>query len=286
VVLYLTDATFFTTMSSKILRDLNTVLHPCSIETLSLQRGIFACGFYELDESNEGTKRNGNISIFDSERSTSYSSNDCRSGVLDMKISGEVVAAAHAESTLTLYEFHDINSIVTDGSEPLIEKDCITYPEEGLFLSLDWDSQCKFEMSEYESTGASSKIAVSTQNGSLIVFERGSERRLEESYAVQRAHHMAGEVMPVWIVAFDCHSRHRLVSGGDDCVLRLWDIRSGTAPTASIKGQHDAGVTSAQWHPLDENIFATGSYDEHVRVWDHRATKVPLVKQHAGKISK
>jgi diphthamide biosynthesis protein 7 len=33
---------------------------------------------------------------------------------------------------------------------------------------------------------------------------------------------------------------------------------------------HSAGVTSIKWNPFVENVVATGSYDECLRIWDER----------------
>ena len=40
------------------------------------------------------------------------------------------------------------------------------------------------------------------------------------------------------------HSKNRLASGGDDMMLRLWDLRDFSAPVASNKKNHTAGVTA------------------------------------------
>eukprot|EP00601_Ochromonadales_sp_CCMP2298_P013308 CAMPEP_0173244560 /NCGR_PEP_ID=MMETSP1142-20121109/16171_1 /TAXON_ID=483371 /ORGANISM="non described non described, Strain CCMP2298" /LENGTH=142 /DNA_ID=CAMNT_0014176369 /DNA_START=229 /DNA_END=653 /DNA_ORIENTATION=- len=122
--------------------------------------------------------------------------------------------------------------------------------------------------------------------------------------------------MPAWIVAFDPHTGGQLVSGGDDCVLKLWDVSGVTvsqtrhvekgeggvggvggegggdgedadeddeevvqAPLA-VNRKHEAGVTAAQWHPTLPSVFATGSYDGFVRVWGGLAQ--PLLEVDTG----
>ena len=47
-------------------------------------------------------------------------------------------------------------------------------------------------------------------------------------------------------------------TGGDDCKLKLWDLRTGTTFPSAVKKDFSAGVTTTQSHPLAENIFAVG----------------------------
>ena len=49
-----------------------------------------------------------------------------------------------------------------------------------------------------------------------------------------------------------------------------------------ISKNHSAGVTSAKWHPTDSNIFASGSYDEVVFIWDKRNMNAPLISIPTG----
>ncbi|XP_007256542.3 glutamate-rich WD repeat-containing protein 1 [Astyanax mexicanus] len=60
-----------------------------------------------------------------------------------------------------------------------------------------------------------------------------------------------------------------LLSGGDDGLLKVWDLRqfkSGRA-VASFK-QHSAPVTSVEWNPVDSSVFAAAGADDVVSQWD------------------
>ncbi|KAL7875261.1 hypothetical protein SRHO_G00062310 [Serrasalmus rhombeus] len=60
-----------------------------------------------------------------------------------------------------------------------------------------------------------------------------------------------------------------LLSGGDDGLLKVWDLRqfqSGRA-VASFK-QHSAPITSVEWNPVDSSVFAAAGADDVVSQWD------------------
>ncbi|KAI1885863.1 hypothetical protein AGOR_G00208150 [Albula goreensis] len=60
-----------------------------------------------------------------------------------------------------------------------------------------------------------------------------------------------------------------LLSGGDDGLLKVWDLRQFQSgrPVATFK-QHSAPVTSVQWNPLDSSVFAASGADDVVSLWD------------------
>ncbi|KAL5018585.1 hypothetical protein ScPMuIL_004307 [Solemya velum] len=73
-----------------------------------------------------------------------------------------------------------------------------------------------------------------------------------------------------WITAFNCFDKNMVYSGGDDCKLKGWDLR--TDPVC----QHSMGVCSLQTSPCVQNILCSGSYDENVMIWDTRQMRRPL----------
>lgn len=79
-----------------------------------------------------------------------------------------------------------------------------------------------------------------------------------------------------WIAAFNCHSPHLVMTGGDDCLFKAWDLRQDFTTAALVSKHHDAGVTTVSVHPHREHLLLTGSYDENIRGWDTRSMKSPI----------
>jgi len=64
-----------------------------------------------------------------------------------------------------------------------------------------------------------------------------------------------------------------LVAGSDDGALRVWDLRSlkGKANDCSCVAHfkwHKSPITSVQWDPNDESVFAAASEDDSITIWD------------------
>lgn len=81
-----------------------------------------------------------------------------------------------------------------------------------------------------------------------------------------------------WICRFDAHQPNLIYSGGDDGLLKLWDMREAvTSPSVLFRSKlHTAGVTAIESHPKEPFVFCSGSYDKQVHIWDHRAMRRPL----------
>ncbi|XP_061632080.1 glutamate-rich WD repeat-containing protein 1 [Phyllopteryx taeniolatus] len=60
-----------------------------------------------------------------------------------------------------------------------------------------------------------------------------------------------------------------LLSGGDDGLLKVWDLRQFKTgrPVANFK-QHCAPITSVEWNPVDSSVFAASGADDVVSQWD------------------
>lgn len=60
-----------------------------------------------------------------------------------------------------------------------------------------------------------------------------------------------------------------LLSGGDDGILKVWDLRQFKAGSAVANfKQHSAPITSVEWNPVDSSVFAASGADDVVSQWD------------------
>lgn len=58
-------------------------------------------------------------------------------------------------------------------------------------------------------------------------------------------------------------------SGGDDGVLKVWDLRNfqNKTPIATFK-HHTNHITTVEWNPLDSTVLASGGDDDQIAIWD------------------
>ncbi|XP_050391502.1 glutamate-rich WD repeat-containing protein 1 isoform X1 [Patella vulgata] len=60
-----------------------------------------------------------------------------------------------------------------------------------------------------------------------------------------------------------------IVSGGDDGVIKIWDLRQfQTGQPAALFKHHTSPVTSVEWHPTDSSVFAVAGEDDQLSLWD------------------
>ena len=159
------------------------------------------------------------------------------SGVLDMKLSEvnnssktQLLGIALSSATISFCSV----LVEGDGRINLVQLPKLNtfLRDEGLILSLSW-SECK--------------LAASTQSSSIVIFDvRNDSSGVEMIHQIKNAHQLLDENVPAWTTAFDKHDCRRLISGGDDMMLKLWDMRvSGSSGPISInKRTHRAGVTA------------------------------------------
>ncbi|KDQ07691.1 hypothetical protein BOTBODRAFT_192246 [Botryobasidium botryosum FD-172 SS1] len=245
---------------------------------------ILVCGTYQLSErasddpsldaaelSSKQNKRLGRCLVYQIGVEDSSISEIQRFGlpaVLDMKWchgkyeEGSILAIADAEGRITL---HRLNN---DQRKIRLEQVFQCAPPDVLCLSLDWSNRRWGD-------AHSASLIVSRSDGelSLLRCANGDMREVMSWHA--------HEFEP-WIAAWNYWDANIVYSGGDDCKLKGWDVRQDPAQPTFVNRRFDAGVTTIQSHPHVEHIFAVGSYDASVRLFDARKPLAPLSTSGVG----
>ena len=257
----------------KLINEINTVSHPCSIESVRFDlknNASFACGYYELNE--EDQSRAGSCILYNNvcnEIPNGKYSFD--SGILDMKWNHHnILGCALANSTLTLLEANDNNN---DDRNANIFNELVSISDDtqGMFLSIDWN---KYVNNQLCVTTQSSTAIIYTLNtsGSTSNNSNNSSSSLTEVYRIEDGHDIGGENVPMWVCCWSGYNSNILVTGGDDCKLKLYDIRCKYIPITTTTttyaanndddndeyndsschyklgvGRHNEGVTSLLW---------------------------------------
>lgn len=295
---------------SKFLDRLETRWNACSLEThpsSSFEEDapiVAVIGCYELED--DSNHRHGQLLLHSIQQQESLKFHheqtiDTESGVLDGKwCTGENplwYATANASGKLHLYELCTANKDTTSESSSAFQLKHLTcseanVEEDGLALSLAWDSSPHDNISQRHIVSSYSKGGLAVH---AIPTTATSTMEMEQVHR-WKAHSLFGCDAEVWTACFaNSHSSssepsNEILSGGDDGQLKLWDLRlvddsssSTQSCVASNKREFEAGVTTISYHPTEEYLFAVGSYDEYLRLFDKRNLMVPLQKRcHVG----
>jgi len=230
------------------------------------------------------------------------------SGVLDAKwcppiANARYLASACASGCIHVHKLatemekdstSDLRSRLQLVSSSSIRPDDVHVQSTRLALSLDWEKRSE-DSDEADSSIMHRKILSSYSDGSLAIqsFDSESPSLVEEER--WDAHALFGCPSEVWTCCFAASATtgqsavsndgtNVVISGGDDCIMKLWDVRSHLSqPTTKIgNDEFDAGVTAVSYHPTMEHVFAVGSYDEVVRLYDIRTLRDPLCRVSVG----
>lgn len=275
-------------MGAFALQTVDTELTADSVEWCPLQgcRHLLACGTYQLrrpedppaDPQSKGRMeveprvRLGRLYLYNFNENKSIQplvevQRKDTSAILDMKwchipVAGHaLLGLADARGSiqlLRLVESEEKSHVLEPLSSLALEEQCLA-------LSLDWSTG---------KTGRARdqplKIISSDSTGQLHLLMVNETGPKLQKVAAWQAHQFEA-----WIAAFDYWHTEIVYSGGDDGLLRGWDTRVPGKFLFTSK-RHTMGVCSIQSSPHWEHVLATGSYDEHILLWDTRNMKQPL----------
>lgn len=78
------------------------------------------------------------------------------------------------------------------------------------------------------------------------------------------------------VISWNRRTSYLLLSGGDEGGIKVWDLRNvktngTTAPAASPVATfswHQSPITSIEWHPTEDSMFAASGADDQLTLWD------------------
>ena len=165
--------------------------------------------------------------------------------------------------------------------------------ENALCLSLAWNDFINTTSNDNTNVLSDDQIVSSYSNGTVALHKVATSTinddesqnivvSIEETHR-WNAHTMFGCPSEVWTCSFLRGHENVILSGADDVTLKVWDVRQTQRHIHKIgESEFDAGVTAVSSHPSIDHIFAVGSYDEYVRIYDYRKMDQPMSKVHVG----
>lgn len=246
---------------------------------VSSRHNILVCGTYQLQkgswEDDAAPTRTGRLYLFEFRQEgpmspplTELQRMDT-AAILDLKwchvpvSERPVLGLAAATGDLQLYALKDSQ----ESGHRLQPLSSLEVGPERLVLSLDW-STGRLDSSDV-------RVVCSDSTGCISVAS------LEEGALTVQSQWKAHD-FEAWISAFSYWDTQLIYSGGDDCKLKGWDLRMATSCPTFTSKRHSMGVCSIHSSPHREHILATGSYDEHVLLWDSRNMRQPLSESPMG----
>jgi len=216
------------------------------------------------------------------------------SGVLDGKwrrrqCKPVIYASACASGRMHLHSLEKNNSQQTWTLSHLTSSD--ETDGNALCLSLAWNDFVNNTSNDDTNIKSDDQIVSSYSNGTVALHKVATSTITNESQDVVsieethrwNAHTMFGCPSEVWTCSFLRGDENVVLSGADDMTLKVWDTRQTQRHIHKIgESEFDAGVTAISSHPSIDHVFAVGSYDEYVRIYDYRKMDQPISKVHVG----
>ncbi|OVA19857.1 WD40 repeat [Macleaya cordata] len=226
---------------------------------------VLAASTYTLQEGVQ-PNRSGSISLFsvdvDVGQLELFHQVDT-SGIFDIKWNpvgannmGPLLAQADASGYLRLHSL-ECGSNGSETGVGVLKEVGGEMVSSSMCLCLDWNA-------------SATSISVGLSDGSISLLTlTEAQLKIQQTW---EAHEFE-----VWATTFDTHQPHLVYTGSDDCKFSCWDLRESPSKLAFQNTKiHKMGVCCITKHHTDPNTLLTGSYDEHLRIWDVRSIAKPV----------
>ncbi|KAH9749721.1 E3 ubiquitin-protein ligase COP1 [Citrus sinensis] len=159
----------------------------------------------------------------------------------------ELFASAGVSRRIKIFEFSSVVNEPRDVHYPMVEM-----PTRSKLSCLSWNKYTK------------NLIASSDYDGIVTIWDvTTSQSVMEYEEHEKRA----------WSVDFSCTEPSMLVSGSDDCKVKIWCTNQ---EACALNIDMKANICSVKYNPISSNYVAVGSADHHIHYYDLRNISQPL----------
>jgi len=175
-----------------------------------------------------------------------------------------VVASRGPEPNLYVWDLSRHPSFPDEGSKPSPQGVCLGHTAEGYGLS--WSPH----KDGFLISGSNDTNICLWDVNSVVATMKGNSGTEIKALSTFRGHTDVVED-----VDWHCRDINLFGSVGDDKTVRIWDARENDSTIAvhCIKDAHSDDINSISFNPVNEFLFATGSADCNVALWDLRNLK-------------
>ena len=186
-----------------------------------------------------------------------------------------IVATRGPDPELYIFDLSKHSSFPDEDSAVLSAPQCVCVGHEKEGYGLAWSPlQEGLLVSGSEDCTVNLWDVNSVMNGSGCGVNVGNEgsHKTDLSNQVKPKFTFLGHTDVVEDVAWHEKDPQMCGSVGDDRAIMLWDIRK-PKPLHTIFNAHEGDINSIAFNPINEFLFATGSADKTVNLWDMRNMK-------------
>ncbi|PQQ03168.1 E3 ubiquitin-protein ligase COP1 [Prunus yedoensis var. nudiflora] len=159
----------------------------------------------------------------------------------------ELFATAGVSRCIKVFDFSSVVNDPADVHCPVVEM-----PTRSKLSCLSWNKFTKNHIASTDYEGIVTVWDVNTRQ-SVMEYEEHEKR--------------------AWSVDFSCTEPTRLVSGSDDCKVKVWCTRQ---ETSVLDIDMKANICCVKYNPGSSNCIAVGSADHHIHYYDLRNPSQPL----------